>query len=166
MLSSDNWRNTDNLVASSYSLATVIARYRINKYFVVSNLSMGVDVEVYRRRIGGFNSGWSNMAATWMWKKGCGIKSCSLSLCIAMSLILICGMDIEVNPGATKTMLTAMEQRSTRNPRNQRSSPEEGARHRPTEVILEDILSKLEGFNDRFDKMEKLEAVTEKWKKP
>ena len=59
-----------------------------------------------------------------------------------------------------------MEQRSTRNPRNQGSSPEEGARHRPTEVILEDILSKLEGFNNRFDEMEeKLEAVTEKMEK-
>ena len=124
---------------------------------------MGVDVEVYRRGIGGFNSGWSNMAAMWMRKKGYAIKSCSLSLCIAMSLILICGMDIEVNPGPTQTRLTAMEQRSTRNPRNQGSSPKEGARHRPTEIILEDILSKLEGFNNRFDKMEeKLEAVTEK----
>ena len=127
---------------------------------------MGVDVEVYRRRIGGFNSGWSNMAATWRWKKGCGVKACSLSLCIALSLILICGMDIEVNLGPTQTRLTALEQRSTRNPRNQGSSPEEGARHRPTEVILEDILSKLEGFNNRFDKMEeKLEAVTEKMEK-
>ena len=74
-------------------------------------------------------------------------------------------MDIEVNPGPTQTRLTAMEQRSTRNPRNQGSSPEEGARHRLTEVILEDILSKLEGFNNRFDKMEKLEAVTEKMEK-
>ena len=87
-----------------------------------------------------------------MWKKGCGIKSCSLSLCIAISLILICGMDIEVNPGPTQARLTAMEQRSTRNPRNQGSSPEEGARYRPTEVILDDILSKLEGFDNRFDK--------------
>ena len=127
---------------------------------------MGVHVEVYRRRIGGFNSGWSNMAATWMWKKGCGKKSRSLNLCIPMSLILLCGMNIEVNPGSTQTRLKAMEQRSTRNLRDQGSSPEEGARHRLTEVILEDILSKLEGFNNRFDKMEKkLEAVTEKMEK-
>ena len=124
---------------------------------------MGVDLEAYRRKISGFNSGWSNMAATWMWKKGCDMKLCSLSLCVAMSLILICGMDIEVNPGPTQTRLTAMEQRSTRNPRSQGSSPEEGAKHRPTEVILRGILSKLEGFNNSFDKMdEKLEAVTEK----
>ena len=128
---------------------------------------MGVDVEVYRRSNGGFNSGWSNIAATWMWKKGCGIKSCSLSLCIAMSLILMCGMEIEVNPGPTQTRLTTMEQQSTRSPRNQESNPEEGTRHRPTEVILKDILSRLEGFNNRFDKMEeKLEAVTEKMEKP
>ena len=88
-----------------------------------------------------------------MWKKGCGMKSCSLSLCIATSLTLICGMDIEVNPGPTQTRLTAMEQRSTRNPRNQGSSAEEGARDRLTETILEDMLSKLEGFNNMFDKM-------------
>ena len=47
-------------------------------------------------------------------KKGYGIKSCGLSLCIVMSLILICGMDIEVNPGPTETRFTTMEQRSTR----------------------------------------------------
>ena len=82
-----------------------------------------------------------------------------------MSLILICGIDKEVNPGPIQTRLTAIELPSTRNPRNQGSSPEEGARHRPTEVILEDILSKLEGFNNRLDKMEKLEAVTEKVEK-
>ena len=56
-----------------------------------------------------------------------------------------------------------MEQRSTRNPTNQGSSPEEAARQKPTEVILEDILSKLEGFNNRFDK--KKETVTEKVEK-
>ena len=69
-----------------------------------------------------------------------------------MSLILISGIDIEVNPGPTQTRLTAMEQRSARNRRNQGSSPEEFARHWPTEVILEDILSKLEGFNGKFEK--------------
>ena len=58
-----------------------------------------------------------------------------------MSLNVICGMDIEVIPGLTQTRFTAMEQRSTKNPRNQGSSPEEGARHRPMEEILEDILS-------------------------
>ena len=112
---------------------------------------------------GGLNSEWSNMVATWMWKKGCGIKSCSLSLCIAMSLILICGMNTEVNPGPTQTRLTAMEQQSTRNPRNQGSSPEEGTRHRISSRITSVGLSKLEGFrfNNRFDKMEeKMEAVT------
>ena len=38
-----------------------------------------------------------------------------------------------------------------------------GASHRPTEVIHEDILLKLEGFNGRFDQIEhKLESVVSK----
>ena len=62
---------------------------------------MGVDLVTYRGRIGSFNGKWTNMVASWTWEKGCGMKKYSLSLCMAMSLILICGMDIETNPDNT-----------------------------------------------------------------
>ena len=124
---------------------------------------MGVDLVTYRGRIGSFNGKWTNMAASWTWEKGCGRTKCSLSLCIAMSLLLICGMDIETNPGPMQTRLTSFEQKDTRSTKSQEQSSEHGASHRPTEVILEDILLKLEGFNGRFDKIEhKLESVASK----
>ena len=103
------------------------------------------------------------MVASWTWGKGCGMKKCSLSPCVAMSLILICGMDIETNPGPMQTRFTAFEQKDTRNTKSQEQSSEHGTSHRPTEVILEDILLKLEGFNGRFDQFEhKLESVVSK----
>ena len=65
-------------------------------------------------------------------EKGCGMKKCSLSLCIAMSLILICGMDIETNPGPMQTRLTAFEQKDTRNTKSQ----EQGSNTAPAIGLL------------------------------
>ena len=70
-------------------------------------------------------------------EKGCGMKKCSLSLCIAMSLILICGMDIETNPGQMQTRLTSFEQKGTRNTKSQEQGSEHGASHRPTKMITD-----------------------------
>ena len=64
---------------------------------------MGVDLVTCRGRISSFNGKWINMVASWTWETGCGKKKCSLSLCIAMSLILISGMDIETNLGPMQT---------------------------------------------------------------
>ena len=91
------------------------------------------------------------------------MKKCSLSLCISMILILICGMDIEINPGLMQTGHTSFEQKDTRNTKSQEQDSEHGACHKPTKVILEDILLKLEGFNGRFDHIEnKPESVVGK----
>ena len=98
---------------------------------------MGVDLVTQRGRIGSFNGKWTNMVASWTWEKGCGMKKCSLSLCFAMSFILICGMDIETNPGPMQTKLASFEQKDKRNTK--------------------------EGFNGRFDQTEhKLESVASK----
>ena len=80
-----------------------------------------------------------------------------------MSLTLICGMDIETNQGPTQRRLTSCEQKDTRNTKSQEQGCEHGVSHRPTEVILEDILFKLERFNGRFDQTEhELESVVSK----
>ena len=72
-------------------------------------------------------------------------------------------MDVETNPGPMQTRLTSFEQKDTRNTKSQEQGSEHSASHRPTEVILEDILLKLEGFNGRFDQIEhKLESVASK----
>ena len=66
-------------------------------------------------------------------------------------------------PGPMKTSLTSFEQKDTRNTESQEQGSEHGASHRPTEVILEDILLKLEGSNGRFDQIDhKLESVASK----
>ena len=96
---------------------------------------MGVDLVAYRGRIVSFSEKWTNMAASWAWEKGCGMKKCSLSLCIAMSLILICGMDIETNPGPMQTRITSFEQKYTRNTKSQEQGSELGASHKPTEYL-------------------------------
>ena len=114
---------------------------------------MGVDLVTYRGRIGSFIGKWTNMAASRIWEKGCGMKKCSLSLCIAMSFISICGMDIETNTRPMQIRLKSFEQKDTRNSKSQEQGSEQGASHWPTEVILEDILLKMEGFNGRFDQI-------------
>ena len=67
--------------------------------------------------------------------------------------------------GTAVTRLASFEQKNTRNTKSQEQGSEHGASNRPTEVILEDTLFTLEGFNERFDQIEhKLESVASKIK--
>ena len=71
-------------------------------------------------------------------------------------------MDIETNSGPMQTRLTSFEQKDTRNTKSKEQGSEHGASHRPTEVILEDILLSQNDYG-RFDQIEhKLESVASK----
>ena len=82
-------------------------------------LAMGISIEIWRCRIGGFNALWTNMAAR-VWKVETGRTSCKMSgMKFVFLLLIILSNDVETNPWPgpnTRGKQTTMEESQPQNP--------------------------------------------------